>query len=235
VDEKVRLPEYYRETYESLYRWFSLVYDVFVKAFFFLFNGGFGGERRWREHLIDWLDPQPGERIVDLCSGTGTLALMTARRMAGTGEVVAVEISPAQVRMAAKKPRPPIVSFLRGDARSTGYPDDYFDRALISGALHELPRPVRSQVLAESHRILRSGGRIVVSEHNKPASRWKARLFAFLERLNPEYATYRDLLESGLEREIQEAGYRILKTDTIAWEFLQTVLAEKPLGRAGRP
>jgi ubiquinone/menaquinone biosynthesis C-methylase UbiE len=223
----MRLPQYYRETYEGLYRWFSYLFDTFVRIFFFFLNGGPGGERRWRGHLIDWLDPRPGDRIIDLCSGTGTLAIMIGRRLGDSGEVVGIEISPAQVRMAARKQRPDVVSFVQGDARRTGYPDGYFDGAVISGALHELPRSVRRQVLSEAYRIIRSGGSIAVTEHNRPASKWKAWLFDLLEHLNPEYPTYRDLLESGLEHEIRTAGFRIVKTDTTAWEYFQTILAEK--------
>ena len=64
-------------------------------------------------------------------------------------------------------------------------------------------------------------------EQNKPAKKWKAWLFDFLERFNPEYATYKNLLERGLKNEIEHAGFRVLKTATLGWEFIQIVLAEK--------
>jgi ubiquinone/menaquinone biosynthesis C-methylase UbiE len=223
------MPDYYRDTYEHWYSWFSYIIDSFVKVFLFVFNGGFGGECRWRGHLVDLLDPKPYEKVVDICSGTGTLSLMIAERLTGSGEVKGIEVSPAQLRAARKKRSPGSVSFIEDDAQHIPFADSYFDKAVICGALHEMPRQVRSNVLSESFRILRPGGRFVVTEHNRPAQKWKARLFDWLERLNPEYPTYKDLLASGLTAEIERAGFRILKTDTTVWGFFQTVLAERPV------
>jgi ubiquinone/menaquinone biosynthesis C-methylase UbiE len=225
----VQIPGYYRDSYEKLYGWLSGFYDVFVKTAFLVINGGPGGERRWRGHVIDWLDPRPGDKIADLCSGTGKLTIMIGEMMGDSGEVVGIEISPAQLRTALRKRRPGIVSFLHGDASTTGYPDGYFDKTVISGALHELPQPVRSDVLSEAFRITRPMGRLVVTDHNRPRAEWKARLLDFLERFNPEHATYRELLDSGLEHEIRQAGFRIVKADTMAWDLCRTVLADRPI------
>jgi ubiquinone/menaquinone biosynthesis C-methylase UbiE len=227
-EREIQFPDYYRDTYLGLYSWLSRFYDTFVGIFLFLVNGGPGGERRWREHVIDRLDPRPGDRIIDLCSGTGRLTIMIGKRLAGSGEVIGIEMSPAQFEMAGRKRKPDVVSFVNGDARRTGYSDGYFDKAVISGALHELPKAIRAEVLSEAFRITHPGGSLVVTEHNRPAAEWKARLFDFLERFNPEHPTYRDLLDSGLEREIGQAGFSIVETDTTAWDFFQTVVAERP-------
>ena len=221
------MPDYYGRVWERWYSWFAYVCDPFVKAFFFLFNGGFGGERRWRESIIDWVDPQPGERILDICSGTGTLAMMLARKLAGEGEIVGVEISPSQLRVAHKKEKIPGLSFIQSDAQHTPFSDRHFDKSVICGALHEMPQEVRQNVLAEAYRVTRPGGRIVITEHNKPGQKWKANLFDFLERFNPEYPTYKNMLECGLTNEIELAGFRILRTDATCWDYFQIVLAEK--------
>jgi ubiquinone/menaquinone biosynthesis C-methylase UbiE len=222
------IPEYYSKTYERWYGWFSHVYDPFVRSMLFLINGGFGGERRLRQQAIDWLDPAPGERVLDIASGTGTLAIMLGKQLAGQGEVLGVEISPAQLRVARKKQSPAGVSFVKADAQDIPFPDTSFDKAIIFGALHEMPREVRRNVLAQAFRVLRPTGRLVVMEHHEPGSRWKASLFDFLERFNPEYPTYRDLLERGLATEIADAGFMVIKTRVAAWDLFQTILAEKP-------
>lgn len=60
---KREMLDYYRKVYEKWYSWFSYMYDPFIKTFCFIFNRGFGGERRWRELIVEWIDPQPGEKI----------------------------------------------------------------------------------------------------------------------------------------------------------------------------
>jgi len=220
------MQNYYRRVYEKWYRWFAHIYDPFVKVLCFLLNGGFGGERRWRESIVKWIDPQPGEKIADICCGTGTLTIMLAKRLAG-GVVVAIELSPAQLRIARRKEKPDGLFFIEGDAQDIPFSDCYFDKSVICGALHEMPQEVRHNVLSEAYRIIRPGGRIVIIEHNKPNQRWKASLFDFMERFNPEYPTYKNMLKCGLTNEIEKAGFGIVRTNTTFWEFFQIVLAER--------
>ncbi len=177
--------------------------------------------------IVDWIAPQPGEKIIDICSGTGTLTVMIAKRLGGTGKVVGIELSPYQLRIARKKEKPKGLYFLEGDAQNIPFQDFYFDKGVICGALHEMPQEVRKNVLSEAYRTIKPGGRIVNVEQNKPDRKWKARLFDFLERFNPEYTTYKNLLKCGQTDEIKQAGFRVIKTNTTLWEFMQIVLAEK--------
>ena len=221
-------PDYYRDKYVSWYSWFSRIYDPFVKMGLFLLNGGFGGERRLRELVIDRLEASPGDKVIDICSGTGTLSLMLAERLSGTGEVAGVEISDYQLGIARSKPAPANLTFTRADAQHIPYDDAYFDRAVIFGALHEIPREVRRNILAQAYRVLKPGGRIVDLEHNRPARTWRAWFYRFLEWPTPEYPTYIDLLDHGLGNEMAEAGFQVRRTEAVAAEFFQVVMAEKP-------
>jgi demethylmenaquinone methyltransferase/2-methoxy-6-polyprenyl-1,4-benzoquinol methylase len=221
------MPDYYRRSYEKWYSWFAYIYDAFLRVLFFFLNGGLGGERRWRELIIRWIDPQAGEKILDICSGTGTLTIMLGRRLAGRAEVVGIELSPIQLRIAQRKQRPHGVSFVEGDAQDIPFSDCYFDKGVICGALHEMPQDVRQNVLSEAYRVIRPGGRMVIVEHNKPDRRWKAILFDLMEHLNPEYPTYRNMLECGLVDEIERSGFRVVRTSAISWEYFQIVLAER--------
>jgi demethylmenaquinone methyltransferase/2-methoxy-6-polyprenyl-1,4-benzoquinol methylase len=178
--------DYYRRVYEEYYGRYSRIYDPFVKSLCFLANRGFGGERRWRELIVDWIDPQPGEEIIDICSGTGTLTIMIARKLEGAGKVIGLELSPAQLSIARKKEKPKGLYYLEGDAQEIPFSDSYFDKGVICTALHEMPQEVRKNVLSEAYRTIRPGGRMVNVEQNKPDRKWKELLFDFLESLGPE-------------------------------------------------
>ena len=219
--------DYYRRFYEEYYGRYARIYDPFVRSLCFLANKGFGGERRWREMIVDWIDPQPGEKILDICSGTGTLAVMVAKRLGGRGKVVGLDLSPAQLRVAKEKEKPQGLHFLEGDAQKIPFSDSCIDKGVICTALHEMPQEVRKNVLSEAYRVIRPGGRMVNVEQNEPERKWKAKLFDFLESLSPEYITYKNLLKCGLTEEIKRAGFRVVETTTTLWEFMQIVLAEK--------
>jgi demethylmenaquinone methyltransferase/2-methoxy-6-polyprenyl-1,4-benzoquinol methylase len=221
------MPAYYQKTYEKWYSWFSHIYDSFAKIFCFIFNGGFGGERRWREKLVEWIDPQSEEKIIDICSGTGTLTIMLASKLSGKGKVVGIELSPAQLNVARKKKKPDDLIFIEADAQNIPFENGYFDKGVICGALHEMPQVVRLNVLRATYNVIRPGGKVVIFEHNEPKSRWKAWLLDLMERLNPEYPTYKDMLKSGLKNEIEQVGFRIIKTDVTIWEFFKLFLTKK--------
>lgn len=177
--------------------------------------------------IVEWIYPQPREKILDICSGTGALTIMIAKRLRGMGKVVGLELSPAQLRIARKKEKHEGLYFLEGDAQNVPFSDCYFDKGVICGALHEMPQEERLNVLSEAYRAVKPGGRIVIIEHNNPDQKWKALLFDFMERFNPEYSTYKSLLNSGLQNEIRRAGFKIVRMDTTSWDFFQIVLAEK--------
>jgi ubiquinone/menaquinone biosynthesis C-methylase UbiE len=214
------------KTYRKWYTWFSYIYDYFMKVMCIPFYG-FDGERKFRESVVNWIYPQQSDNILDICSGTGTLTIMIAERLARKGKVIGIELFPKQLKLAQRKPMPGNLTFIAGDARHMPFSNNSFDKSVICGALHEMPQNVRHNVLSEAYRLVKPGGTIVIVEQNKPDKKWKAWLFNFLERFNPEYITYRNLLECGLRNEIKQVGFRILKTDTLSWEFFQIVLAEK--------
>jgi ubiquinone/menaquinone biosynthesis C-methylase UbiE len=221
------IPDYYRRTYESWYRWLSCAYDPFLRVMLFTSNGGFGGERRIRELVNEWIDPRPGERILDLCSGTGTQSVMLAKRLAGNGEVVGIKISPYQLRIARKKEIPPGLSYVEGDAQHIPFEDSRFDKGVILGALHEMPEEVRHKVLGEAYRVIKPGGQLVLVEHNKPSKRFWALWQDFWERFNPEFETYRNMLERGLTSEIERAGLGMARRETLFHEMAQIITCKK--------
>jgi ubiquinone/menaquinone biosynthesis C-methylase UbiE len=111
----------------------------------------------------------PGLTVLDVCTGTGELALRCARRGAG---VTAVDISDAMLARARRKAarRGLAVDFRSMDARHLEFGAASFDVVLLSLALHDMPRRVQAQVLDEVRRVARR--RIVVVDYDFRGPQW---------------------------------------------------------------
>jgi demethylmenaquinone methyltransferase/2-methoxy-6-polyprenyl-1,4-benzoquinol methylase len=128
-----------------------------------------GLHRHWKRTLLARLRPRPGERFVDLCCGTGDLALLLAERVRPGGEVVGLDAAAAPLERAleraALQPWLP-VRWLRGDALATGLPDAWADGATMAYGLRNLSDPAAG--LRELRRLLRPGGRASVLDFHRP-------------------------------------------------------------------
>jgi demethylmenaquinone methyltransferase/2-methoxy-6-polyprenyl-1,4-benzoquinol methylase len=123
-----------------------------------------GLDRRWRARAADLAAVSPGDRALDVATGTGDLALELARRVAPGGEVVGADFSEAMLAIARAKSSD--VRFETANALKLPYDDDAFDAATVGfGARNfsDLPRG-----LAEMARVVRPGGRVVVLEITTP-------------------------------------------------------------------
>ena len=108
--------------------------------------------------LLARLDVKPGERVLDVACGTGTLARELARIVGTDGEVVAVDLSQAMIDVAASRPGTPAVRYRRMDAQALDFPSGSFDVVTCCFGLMYLPDPERA--LAQMRRVLRPGGRL---------------------------------------------------------------------------
>ena len=128
-----------------------------------------GLHRIWKRQAIAWLSPQPGQRLLDLCCGTGDLALVMAEKVRPGGLVLgldAAEAPLAQARSrAARAPWLPL-EFQLGDALATQLGDGWADGAVMAYGLRNLRDPALG--LQELRRLLRAGGRAVVLDFNRP-------------------------------------------------------------------
>lgn len=115
--------------------------------------------------LLDAAELGPGLAVLDLASGPGLLARDAAGRVQPGGWVLASDIAEAMLaagaRRAADEGRAAALSFAAADAEHLCLPDAAFDRVLAGLALFMFPHPERA--LAEMRRVLRPGGRVVLS------------------------------------------------------------------------
>ena len=113
----------------------------------------------WRK-IMEWLNPEEGERILDVACGVGELSLKIARR---GGEIYGIDMSEDAIDFAKRlSGRAKIAcEFKIGDAEHLPYPDDNFDKIVCSSSLEHFKDD--SQALQEMRRVLKPKGRIVLT------------------------------------------------------------------------
>ncbi len=119
-----------------------------------------------RERLMDLAGLRPGERVLDVCTGTGAAAFLAARRVGQTGYVLGIDGSRgmlAEAQSKATKEGMANVEFRLMEATSLGLPDASFDAVISSyGSLEGIYDAVA--VFREWHRVLSPGGRLCFCE-----------------------------------------------------------------------
>jgi ubiquinone/menaquinone biosynthesis C-methylase UbiE len=142
----------------------ALAYDVLV----WLVTRG--REKSFRERLLSLGRLAPGESVLDVGCGTGTLAIAAKRRVGPTGRVTGIDASPEMLARAGRKAKRAglDVAFEVAAAQSLPFPDAQFDVVLSTLMLHHLPRPGRIACAREIRRVLKPGGRVLAVDFAAP-------------------------------------------------------------------
>jgi len=148
-----------------------------------------GLDRRWRRLTVA-AAVRPGDRVLDICCGTGDLAVEASR--AG-GEVTGLDFSPRMLERARRKLQS--VTWVEGDALELPFADESFDAATVGFGVRNLSDLERG--LQELRRVLREGGRVAVLEITRPKGRlrhfyalWFDRIVPLLGKVLPGGAAY---------------------------------------------
>lgn len=167
-------------------------YDLSVTALLF------GRGRALRRQFADLVDLRAGQHVLDVGSGTGTLALALAHVTGPSGSATGVDPAAAMVQAARAKARGrAAVRFLVAPAQALPFADGSFNAVLSSLVLHHVPADVRATALAEMLRVLRPGGHLLIGDL-QPPSGWRDRLVARSQFRHPVTAAHLDELERHL-------------------------------------
>jgi demethylmenaquinone methyltransferase / 2-methoxy-6-polyprenyl-1,4-benzoquinol methylase len=141
-----------------------------------------GNAALWRLAATRAVNPQAGERILDIAAGTGT----SSAHLTHTGaHVVAADFSPGMIRVGRERHAGnSLLEFVEADATKLPFDDGEFDAVTISFGLRNVVEPRKA--LAEFFRVTRPGGRVVVCEFSTPpAALIRRGYFAYLTRVMP--------------------------------------------------
>jgi ubiquinone/menaquinone biosynthesis C-methylase UbiE len=178
--------------------------------------------------LVDAIDPQPGERILDLAAGPGETGLIAAQRIGNDGRLLSTDQSPDMVEIARARATElglENVEFDVIDAQRLELEPGSFDAAICRWGYMLMADP--DEALRRTRRVLRDGGRLALACWDRPdRNLWMAApVMALVGRgamppPDPADPTPFKLHDTAdLERRLREAGFSSVKTDHV--EFPQ--------------
>ncbi len=146
-----------------------------------------GIDRTWRRRLVAACGLTSESRVLDLCAGTGDVALAIARQ-ASPAEVVVTDFTPEMLAIARGKAAsyggPTRLSFEHADAQDLPFDDASFDVVTVAFGVRNLPDRARN--FSEVRRVLKPGGRYVILEFSRPAfGPWRGIYHTYLHHAIP--------------------------------------------------
>lgn len=176
----------------SLFGDVAAKYDVMNDAM------SLGIHRVWKDAMMDWLAPRPGQALLDVAGGTGDIAFRFLRR-AGSGHATVLDLTEEMLVEGRKRAEAEALAdsldWAQGDAMALPFADNSFDAYTISFGIRNVTRP--QAALDEAFRVLRPGGRLMVLEFShipNDLMQWAYDLYSFniIPRLGQVIAGDRD-------------------------------------------
>ena len=127
-----------------------------------------GIHRLWKDAMMDWLAPRPGQRLLDVAGGTGDVAFRFLKRAPGASAVVCDLTEPMLIegrKRAEAESLAASLDWVVGDAMALPFPDNSFDVYTISFGIRNVTHI--DKALSEAYRVLKPGGRLMVLEFSQ--------------------------------------------------------------------
>ena len=137
--------------------------------------------RRTHDAVVNLAAPSPGDEVLDVGCGTGSLALRLKASLGTRGSVHGIDASPEMIDTARRKAfkAGTDVDFRVGLAEELPFADRTFDLVVSQLMIHHLPGDLKSRAFGEMYRVLKLNGRCVIVDFEPP----KTMLWCFLARL----------------------------------------------------
>ena len=205
------------------YHFLTPLYDAVV--------GATTRERSFKVALVRQACLEPGQRVLDLASGTGTLAIWIKRHQPLL-DITGVDVDSAVLAIASRKARSANVDirFDRPPSYDLPYPVAHFDRIVSSLFFHHLTWQDKMRTAQELLRVLKPGGELHVADWGRPTNIVMRGLFLVIQCLDG-FATTRDNVAGRLVALFDQAGFK----DVAEQRTFSTIYGTMALYRAVRP
>jgi ubiquinone/menaquinone biosynthesis C-methylase UbiE len=156
-------------------------YDVFSNFYDFIIRlHSRDVEGSLRRFISEKTNLSNGDRALDLCTGTGSVAIELAKQVGERGMVIGLDFSRGMIEKAkekAKNSKIDGIHLVQANARQIPFKKSSFQGVTCSHAFYELKGYERAEAINEVARVLRDGGRFCLMEHAKPQRRIPRLLF----------------------------------------------------------
>lgn len=141
----------------------------------------FGIHYLWKRSAIRMMRLKDGDRVLDVCGGTGDLSILAVRAVGSTGKVVLADINAAMIQAGKnKKAHASLrkqIRFVHANAEALSFPDGVFDAAMVGFGIRNVS--CMEKGFEEMHRVLKPGGKLMCLEFSKPTAPFFCRLYDF--------------------------------------------------------
>jgi len=138
----------------------------------------------WKRTAVRMMELTPGNRVLDVCGGTGDLAIRAAKIIGPDGRVIVYDINHAMIlaglHKVASKDIEKCICHVQGDAESIAFPDADFDAAMVGFGIRNVTHMKKG--FEEMYRVLKPGGKMMCLEFSKPTFtpfRWLYDFYSF--------------------------------------------------------
>jgi ubiquinone/menaquinone biosynthesis C-methylase UbiE len=130
-----------------------------------------GREKKLREMTVDLAQVKPGESVLEIGCGTGSLTLTAKRRVGSAGEAFGIDLIPGMIAVSQRKAAEANekIAFQQGSIDNLPFPDNRFDVVLCSFMIFHMSDDTRRKGIVEIRRVLKPGGRLLVLDMAVPA------------------------------------------------------------------
>ncbi len=182
----------------------------------------FGRQRAFRRRMLSFAKLAPGEAVLDVGCGTGSIALLASQQVGPTGRVDGIDpFNEMITRARSKAARAGLaIGFASAIAQHLPYETGSFDAVVSTLMMHHLPKRGREAFVIEAARVLKPGGRMLVVDWSKPPRR--RRLF----RLHRHGHVDMDVIAGLLERQ----GFAVSATGDVGVKMLWYLVARRVAG-----